>query len=118
MNVHEQLRKEYPHGHDRYIPMTLEELALHSAKNFDYAGGGDPLGNFKRVGTLLSQYPKLDVSDPAVYCLVLGLKQLDAALCLLSRGEEGGVENVGTRLTDLAVYAKLARLLWEEQQAH
>jgi len=44
------------------------------------------------------------------YCL----KQVDAALQMLSEGREGQVENVGTRLGDVSVYVKLARILHEE----
>uniref|UniRef100_A0A6M3JZL2 Uncharacterized protein n=1 Tax=viral metagenome TaxID=1070528 RepID=A0A6M3JZL2_9ZZZZ len=89
-------------------------MELHSEKNHDYAQGGDPLGNFKRVATILGLYPNLRLSNPEVVALVYSMKQLDATLWMLSRGYEGSVENVGTRLGDVAVYTKLARILHEE----
>lgn len=108
-------RKDYA-GHPDFIDMTLKELELHSAKNKDYAGSGDPLGNFKRVAKTLGQYPNLDLSKPEVVALVYMMKQLDAALWMLCQGYEGKVENVDTRLTDVHVYAKLARILHRESQ--
>lgn len=108
-------RKDYA-GHPDFIDMTLDELKLHSEKNKDYAQGGDPLGNFKRVAKILSNYPNLKLSDPTVVALVYMFKQLDAALWMLSQSYEGKVENVDTRLCDVHVYAKLARILHRETQ--
>jgi hypothetical protein len=105
--------KKY-HGHPLFRDITEKELALHDAKNKDYAQGGDPLGNFKRVSVILKQYPGLRLSDPTVVAMVYAMKQLDAALWMLSKGYEGQVENVDTRLTDVHVYAKLARILHKE----
>lgn len=101
-------------GHPRFFQITQEEMRLHDKKNSDYAGGGDPLGNFHRVASLLSQYPGLKLSDPTIVALVYAMKQLDAALWMLSEGYEGSVENIDTRLQDVHVYLKLARILHEE----
>lgn len=106
-------REDYA-GHPDFIDMTLDELKLHSEKNKDYAQGGDPLGNFKRVAKILGQYPNLDLSKPEVVAIVYMMKQLDAALWMLSQDYEGKVENVDTRLCDVHVYAKLARILHKE----
>ena len=38
-----QLRARYPHGHPAFLPTTLKEIELHSAKNHDYAQGGPAL---------------------------------------------------------------------------
>ena len=43
--------------------------------------------------------------------MVYMMKQLDAALWMMSEGYEGEVENTDTRLADVHVYAKIARLL-------
>lgn len=110
-----KLREAYQ-GHPMFKKLTEDELALHSAKNSDYAKGGDPLGNFKRVGNILGQYPKLDLNDPTVVALTYMMKQLDAALWMLAKGYEGNVENIDTRLQDVHVYAKLARILHKEKQ--
>jgi len=100
------------HGHPDFYKMTEQEIELHSAKNKDYAQGGDPLGNFKRVSAVLKTWG-FNI-PPELVCLIYGLKQLDAAFWMLSQGYEGEVENFDTRLTDVHVYAKLARILHKE----
>ena len=87
-------------GHPSFIPLTLEEIDLHARKNRDYAKGGDPLGNFKRVANILSNYPGLDLSNPAVVAIVYALKQLDAALWMIANKYEGNVEGVDERLRE------------------
>lgn len=104
------------HGHPDFATITKDELELHSIKNKDYAQGGDPLGNFKRVANILKEYPGLDLSSPTVVSLVYMFKQLDAALWMLCQGYEGDVENIDTRLRDVHVYAKLCRILHKEEK--
>ena len=102
-------------GHPDFYKLTEEEVQLHSDKNRDYSSGGDPLGNFKRVANILSNYPNLSLSNPSVVCLVYMLKQLDAALWMLSQGYEGRVESIDARLRDVHIYVKLARILHGEE---
>ena len=101
-------------GHPKYLKLTEDELALHSRKNWDYTKGGDTLGNFKRVASILSNYPGLDVSDPAVVSLVFMLKQLDAAFWMICQGYDGKVETIDKRLQDSHIYIKIARILRNE----
>jgi len=101
------------HGHPDFYKMTEEEVALHSAKNKDYAQGGDPLGNFKRVSAVLKTWG-FNIS-PALVGLIYMLKQLDCAMWMQSHGYEGEVETFDKRLQDVHVYAKLARILYQEQ---
>ncbi len=108
------LRHHDYHGHPDFLKLTEDELQLHSSKNRDYAQGGDPLGNFKRVASILANYPNLDLSKPEIVALVYMFKQLDAALWMLSQGYEGKTENIDTRLRDVHVYGKLARILHKE----
>jgi hypothetical protein len=110
------LRQEFPNGHPRFVELSVDEMKLHSDKNHDYAAGGDPLGNFKRMAVMLAQYPGLNLSDPAVVALVCAVKQIDACLWLKSNGHNANFEGVAERLMDIAVYAKLARIL--EDEAH
>ena len=91
--------------------LTFKELELYKAKNKDYTQGGDPYGNFHRVSLILALYPKLKVYSPRVIAMVYMLKQLDAALWMMSEGYEGEAENIDTRLTDVHIYVKIARLL-------
>jgi hypothetical protein len=83
-------------------------------KNKDYTQGGSPFGNFERVSSILALYPKLKLSNPQVVAMVYMLKQLDCALWMMNEGYEGEVENIDTRLTDVHVYAKIARLLGDK----
>lgn len=96
--------------------LTEEEVKLYLAKNADYAKGGDSLGNFKRVASILSNYPGLKLDNPTVIAVVYMLKQYDSALWMLSQGYEGQIENIDTRLQDVHVYVKLARLLEQEKK--
>lgn len=105
------------YGHPRFYELTKEEEQLHSKKNHDYAAGGDPLGNFKRVSHILSLYPRLNLADPAIVAMVYALKQVDAYLWMKSNGHTAKVEGVGERLQDISVYTKLTRIL-EEVKAH
>uniref|UniRef100_A0A6M3L6D5 Terminase n=1 Tax=viral metagenome TaxID=1070528 RepID=A0A6M3L6D5_9ZZZZ len=98
-------------GHPDFYRMTEEENRLYSKKNKDYAQGGNPMGNFMRVGNILSNYPGLNLKSPTVVALVYMMKQLDSALWMLSNKYEGEVENIDTRLQDVSIYAKLARIL-------
>ncbi len=105
----QELKKNFPHGHPDFIPMTLDELKLHSEKNYDYAKGGDPLGNFDRVSGALTAmgYP----ISPEMVAMVYAFKQLDAAIHMMVEGYEGATENFDTRMRDVHVYAKIIRLL-------
>ena len=94
-----------------YEQLTMEELNLYQKKNKDYTQCGDKYGNFNRVSRILALYPKLNLSNPKVVCMTYLLKQLDCALWMLSEGYDGTVENIDARLTDVHIYAKIARLL-------
>lgn len=110
-----EVAKLYPHGHPRFAEITLEEMRLHSDKNHDYAAGGDPLGNFKRQAQFFSHYPGLSLADPSVLSMVYSMKQIDAFFWLKSNGHVAKVEGAGRRLEDVSVYAKLSRIMTEEE---
>jgi len=113
-NAVKKLRKEYPYGHPRFLPITLNEVRLHSDKNHDYAKGGSPLGNFDRVAAILRLYPLLRLSDRRVVALTYALKQLDAVLWGMSGNIEAKVEGANSRLQDISVYAKLVMCMNED----
>lgn len=104
------------HGHPRFYEILDSLGKLHSEKNHDYAAGGDPLGNFKRRAEFYSRYPGLDLSDPIVVTVIDALKQLDAALWLLSNKHTAKVEGISKRLKDVAVYSIIAMVLDEEKR--
>lgn len=101
----------FPHGHPKFLPITLKEIELHSKKNHDYASGGDPAGNFKRVAAILALYPNLKLSDPRVVALVYALKQLDAVLWGLNSNITHQVEGLDERLGDISIYSKIVMCL-------
>ena len=111
LEIKGMLQAEFPDGHPDFVPLTLEEMDLHSRKNRDYAGGGDPLGNFRRVSAILMQYPGLELT-PDVVALVYALKQVDAILWMKCQNREGEVEGIEDRAQDVHVYLKLFRILF------
>ena len=110
-----QLKKLFPNGDPGFIPMFVDLMQLHSDKNFEYAHGGDALGNFNRVAAILAQYPNLKLADPSVVCLVYMLKQLDAVLWQMNSGYEGKIEGIVRRLEDIVVYSGIDILLQERK---
>lgn len=112
LDIDTLVREHFPNGDPHFYQLLLEEASLHNAKNYDYAHGGDPLGNFIRCGKILALYPGLDLSHPAVYAATLLLKQLDAALWMMAQGHESQTgEGVDARWRDVGVYAKLVQCL-------
>ena len=107
------MRKRGFQGHPKYLELTEQELILHSLKNHDYARGGDPLGNFKRVSDTLTAWG-YDMPPRDVAFMFL-MKQLDAVGNMLGQGYEGKTEGINGRLMDIAVYAKLMIILGEEK---
>jgi len=111
--IETKLNELFPNGHTDFIKMGLAEMQLYSDKNHDYALGGDPLGNFKRVSAILTVWG-YDI-PPALVALIYALKQQDAYMWMLSQGYDGEVEGIDARLGDDHVYKKLARILYKEE---
>jgi len=114
-DVEEFLRSAFTGGHKDFIDLTLDELKLYSSKNTDYTKGGNPNGGFIRVSNILKNYPNLDLGKPETIALLYAIKQLDSTLWMLNQHYEGNVENIDTRLRDIHVYMKIARILHKEQ---
>lgn len=110
----DQLRQEYPYGHPAFLPITMEELQLHSDKNHDYAAGGSPLGNFERVSAILALYPNLKAGDRRVVALIYALKQIDAVLWGINSNIVAKVEGLKGRLQDISVYAKIVMCMCDD----
>jgi hypothetical protein len=74
-------------GHGRFYELTKEEEQLHSLKNYDYASGGNPLGNFNRVGELVDKYNILQAprSTRSKVAIIYQLKQLDCFFDAMAR---------------------------------
>ena len=100
-------------GHPRFYELTKEVEELHSAKNHDYARGGNPLGNFKRVSDTLKSYG-IDLS-PAQVSFIYMMKQVDSTGRMLFMGYEGDTEGLKERLVDVGVYSLLTIINKEEE---
>jgi hypothetical protein len=101
-------------GHPRFYELSQAECDLHAAKNHDYARGGDPMGNFNRVSTILGLYPDFQWQSPAGFAWLLMWKQIDAVMWAMSKGDAQRVESVQDKLMDISVYSKLIMILLEE----
>jgi len=112
-SANKKMNRKY--GHLRFYELTKEEEELHSKKNRDYAQGGDPLGNFRRVASILSLYPGLDLSNPVVVSIVYALKQWDAAVWSIAKGYSPQIDSRTERFQDDSIYKKLAIILDEEE---
>lgn len=115
MEFEKALRKLFPHGHPRYVALTLEELELHNVKNYDFAAGGDPIGNFNRVSTIKSLYPGFDWESPFGTCIDYFLKQFDSMMWMRCKGIIAKVEGIPKRLMDMIVYSKIAICIFYEE---
>jgi hypothetical protein len=107
----ENLRTQFPYGHPLYIPIVVRQVALHSNKNHDYARGGDPLGNFRRVSNILKQWPNFPYNTPEGVAFIYALKQLDAEAWTMCQGGECKVEGLEGRTDDQAIYANIRRCI-------
>lgn len=105
----QMLRDCFPHGHPRFSAIVAELAELHSNKNFDYARGGDPLGNFLRGASNLGLRP-VEFAWHLVY------KQIDAVNWALLQGGEQKVESLRDKLRDIAVYSMLMMIMLEEEE--
>lgn len=97
---------------DKFNKLCQEEIELHDRKNNDYARGGDPLGNFKRVSRMLKEWGI--TLPPYAVAWVYLMKQIDAAGNMIGQDYNGEVEGIKGRLQDISVYAKLALILYED----
>lgn len=107
----------FPNGHPEFVPALLAQMQLHNDKNFDYARGGNPLGNFVRVANILKQWPEFPFDTPAGVAFIYALKQLDAEAWTMCQGGECKVEGLEGRTIDQAVYATLRHCLRVERDS-
>lgn len=103
------------YGHPRFYELTKEMNRKHSAKNKDYAKGGNPLGNFYRVSAIKQLYPGLRWDTPLGTSLGFMLKQFDAAFWMICQDMKGETEGIPERFMDVGVYSQIATVLYEEE---
>lgn len=112
--IEDVLREYFPYGHGDFIPTLLQQMQLHSDKNHDYARGGNPLGNFTRVASILKLWPGFPYDTPEGVAFIYALKQLDAEAWSMCQGGDCKVEGLDGRTDDQAVYANLRRCMRRE----
>lgn len=117
-DLSKELRAMFPHGHPHFIVKLLGQMDLHSRKNEAYAGGGDPLGNFKRVAMILSLYPNFPYDTPTGVAFIYALKQMDCEAWSMCQGREDKVEGYDGRTDDQAVYANLRSCLRYDEKGN
>ena len=105
---------KYPHGHPSFYKFVDEISKLHNDKNYSYAHGGPPLGNFNRVSRIMKLYKGMSWDTPEGVAEVYSLKQLDAYLWLKSKKHMDKFEGRIGRIKDQAVY-KLIQMCIEEE---
>jgi len=96
-------------GHPKFYEKIDELKKLHSDKNHDYCGVGDPLGNFHRVSDIVNIHP-------AKIALIYMLKQVDAVVDSMMSERIMKVEGLEDRLRDISIYAILMQILLEEDK--
>jgi hypothetical protein len=99
--------KKY-YGHPDFYKLIEELKEIHSSKNHDYAGEGDPFRNFK-----LSE----NLGIPAWKGCLIRISDKFSRLCSFANKEEFKVkdESVEDTLKDLAVYSLICLILYKER---
>ena len=97
-------------GHPRFYELLELEAQLHSSKNQDYAKEESPLSNFYLVAESLGIKP----SDVALMHIATKYFRI---VNLSQEGREAMNESKEDTLSDMAIYAKIMRILLEEEAA-
>ena len=85
--------KKY-YGHPKFYKIVEELKDLHSRKNFDYAGTGDPLGNFDRCGQMMKAVLSEGGFEELKVLLVYMSKQFDGVIDMIGKNRTAQVEGI------------------------
>lgn len=107
---------EKKQGHPKFYEIIEELSELHKNKNWDYAGDGNSLGNFHRCGEMIKPLLSDTELSDMKSALIFMSKQVDAVIDMIGKGRTAQVEGITDKLNDIAVYAILARILYEERK--
>ena len=101
------MKKNYS-GHPEFYKLLDELKEIHSNKNHDYSGEGDPFKNFK-----MSE----NMGVPAWKGCLIRISDKFSRLCSFAKREEYKVkdENIEDTLKDLAIYALICIILYRER---
>ena len=95
------------YGHPKFNKFMKEQMRLHSIKNYQYAGMGNPLGNFARVAEIMKQYPNFDNRRPEATVMMYILKHFDRIMWDLCSGKFLADDAIA----DIAVYMTILRCI-------
>lgn len=114
--LYNTLREIYPNGDSRFYNVMIELMTLYNNKQSDYATHEEPYRNFTKVGKNLEEYNIVteglsDIKTGLVYMS----KQWDAILKMVGLNQIGKVEDVSSKLKDVAVYSIILSILYEEK---
>ena len=100
--------KKY-YGHPDFYKLLDELKEIHSNKNYDYSGEGDPFRNLK-----LSEM----MGIPAWKGCLVRMSDKFSRLCSFAKKEEYKVKNesIEDTLKDLAIYSLICVILFKENQ--
>ena len=108
--------KKY-YGHKDFYKLLEEEKQLHNDKNYQYASGDDPLGNFRRVGQLCHKIlNNPNVPDELKVAMVNMAKQIDGVYDIIGEGKKNTIESVEDKFRDISVYSKICIILYRERK--
>ncbi len=95
-------------GHSKFYELLDQMAEIHSAKNHDYAGTKDPLANLKCA-------ERIDI-EPWIGCWIRIQDKVSRVETFIRQGEyKVKDESVKDTLLDLAIYALLDYILYEER---
>ena len=109
----------YEGGDPRFYDLLRQIGELHGRKNTDYTKGSlqGHLGNFHRSSSFKRLYPGFDWTTSFGTAIDFMFKQLDATMVLYStRRESVTGESIPERLRDVAVYALIGALLFQDEK--
>ena len=104
----EKVKKYY--GHKDFYELLDRMKEIHSNKNHDYSGEGDPFRNFK-----MSE----NMGIPAWKGCLIRMGDKYSRLCSFAKKEEYKVkdENIEDTLLDLAIYSVIGIILYRERKS-
>ncbi len=96
-------------GHPRFYKLLEEAALLHAKKNANYATDTDPLSNLR----LCEQF----LGIPAAQGALVRITDKFSRIAELSKGKQDQVgESIKDTLMDMAIYALLTIILFEEAE--
>jgi len=100
-----ELKKKFPHGHEKFYELILDICQMHSDKNHDYSKNGDPLSNLR-----MSE----EIGVPAWKGTLIRMGDKWSRLTQLALKDAKIHESVIDNFKDMAIYSLLNCILYGE----